>query len=242
MKARFEKTVTIMPSQIDAGGRLGVPDTFALFMDAATEAAGEIGVGMDFLRRKGMFWITVKTMIRFVDRPGILDTVQVSTWPEAPGEKRCNRHYAICRDGKPLVLGKTEWAIVSVLTKRPQRMAGLLPGALDYPAEAACPEPFPMIDERFDAPPFAEHRVVATDIDLARHMNNVAYVRAIVNAFSVKEWKRMDVREMTVIFRAPAHEGDTLQFRIRQDGGVMDVCGRLPGGQTVVLARMRLGR
>ena len=156
---------------------------------------------MDFLRRKGMFWITVKTMIRFVERPGVLETVQVSTWPEAPGEKRCNRHYAICRDGKPLVLGKTEWAIVSVLTKRPQRMAGLLPGALDYPAEAACPEPFPMIDERFDAPPFAEHRVVATDIDLARHMNNVAYVRAIVNAFSVKEWKRMDVREMTVIFR-----------------------------------------
>ena len=86
------------------------------------------------------------------------------------------------------------------------------------------------------------HRVVATDIDLARHMNNVAYVRAIVNAFSVKEWKRMDVREMTVIFRAPAHEGDTLQFRMRRDGDVMDVCGRLPGGQTVVLARMRLGR
>ena len=240
MELKYEKTITVLPSQIDAYGRLGVADTFSLFMDIATEAAGAMGVGWDFLKRRGMFWITVKTRVEFLDRPNLMDTVAVRTWPERPGEKRCDRYYEISRDGEPLVRGKTEWAIVSALTGRPQSMAKLLPEGLDYAAEPVCPEPFPMIDERFDAPPFAEHIVAATDIDMARHMNNVAYVRAIINAFSVKEWKRMDVRQMDVIFRASAHEGDVLRFQKRQDGDVLDIRGSLPNGKTIVLCRMRL--
>lgn len=242
MEARYVKTTTVLPSQLDPYGRLSVPDTFNIFMDAATEAAGELGVGFDFLRRKGMFWITVKTKIQFLNRPGILDAVQVATWPERPGEKRCNRHYELSRDGEVLIRAKTEWAIVSVLTKRPQAMAKVLPQALDYPDERACPEPFPMIDEGFPDPPFAEHTVRATDIDMARHMNNVAYVRAIVDAFSVKEWKQLDVRQFDIIFRASAHEGDVLRLYKRRTGDDLDICGRLPGGEVSVLARLKTGR
>ena len=242
MEMRYTWDVTILPSQLDPDGRLGVANTFDLFMDVATQAAGALGVGWDLLKRRGLFWITVKTRIEFLDPPKVLDRVQVVTWPEAPGEKRCNRHYEIRRDGEVLVRGKTEWAIVSMLTRRPQPMDKVLPQGLEYPLEQACPEPFPMIDETFDEPPFAWHRVTATDIDMARHMNNVAYVRAIQNAFSVKAWKKLDVRSMDVVFRASAVEGDELSFQSRRAGDVMDLRGSLPDGTTNVLARLRLGR
>lgn len=240
MEMTYEKRVTVLPSMADAAGRLGVPDTFSLFMDTATEAAGALGVGFEMLKRRGMFWITVKTRIQFIDPPGIMEDVTVSTWPETPGEKRCNRHYRISRNGETLVLGTTEWAIVSVLTGRPQPMAKVLPEGLEYPGEAAFAEPFPRIDPDFPDPPFAEHRVGAVDIDMARHMNNVAYVRAIVNAFSSKEWKKLGVREMTVIFPASAHEGDVLQLRRRQGKGALDVSGALPDGRVCVLARLAI--
>ena len=120
MDAKYTKTITVLPSQVDVGGRLGVPATFDLFMDTATEAADALGVGWELLLRRGLFWITVKTRFEFVDRPGLLDAVQVSTWPERPAEKRCNRHYEIRRGDEVLVRGKTEWAIVSMLTRRPQ--------------------------------------------------------------------------------------------------------------------------
>ena len=181
-----------------------MPDTFDLFMDIATEAAGEMGVGFDFLKRRGLFWITVKTRIRFLERPPVLSRVNVSTWPEAPGEKRCDRCYQVTdAAGRPLIQGRTEWAIVSVLTGRPQRIDRLMPEGLSYDGGGALlPEPFPMIDEAFPEPPFAAHKVVSTDIDMARHMNNVAYVRAIAGAFTVKEWKRLDVKQLDVIFRS----------------------------------------
>ncbi|MBQ8110964.1 MAG: acyl-[Clostridia bacterium] len=241
MRERYTRQITILPSQIDAFGKLSVPETFDLFMDVATEAAEEIGVGMGFLQKKGMFWITVKTRVRFLKRPGILDTVELATWPERPVGKRCNRYYEISSGGEPLVQGKTEWAIVSVLTRRTQNLEKLMPVELAYPDGPICEEPFPMIDEAFEGASFAEHIVKAVDIDLARHMNNVAYVRAIVNAFSIKEWKKLDVQQMDVIFRSSAHEGDVLRFRKRRQGNVMDICGSLPDGTTSVLARLTLG-
>ena len=241
MDTKYTKNVTILPSQVDSEGKLSVPTTFDLFMDVATEAADALGVGWRFLMKRGLFWITVKTRVKFINRPNMMDAVQIATWPDLPGDKRCDRYYEITRDGEVLAQGKTEWAIVSMLTRKPQSMAKVLP-AFPAPADApVCPEPFPMIDEDFAEPPFAEHRVLATDIDMARHMNNVAYVRAIVNAFSVKEWKKLNVREMDVIFRASAVEGDTLRFQRRVDGDCMDIRGSLPDGKTSVLARLRLG-
>lgn len=241
MNPIYTKTVAILPSQVDARGRLSPAHTFDLFMDTATEAAGAMGVGWDFLMRRGLFWITVKTRVRFIDPPRLLESVQVVTWPERPGDMRCNRHYEIRRGDAVLVQGKTEWAIVDVRAGRPQPMADILPADLVYPEAKACPEPFPMIDGDFPDPPFAWHLVTATDIDMARHMNNVAYVRTIINAFPLKAWEALDVKQMDVVFLASAHEGDTLSFRKRRNGDALDIRGDLPDGATSVLARLTVG-
>lgn len=239
MDLLFSRSITILPSQLDVDGKLSVPATFDLFMDVATQAADAMGVGWAFLMKKGLFWITVKTKIRFINRPGILQRVTVSTWPEAPKEMRCDRHYEIrSESGEVLVTGRTEWAIVSALTRRPQRMDKVLPQGLVYDHAPACPGPFPMIDEAIDDAPFARHTVSTLDIDMARHMNNVAYVRAIVNAFSVKAWKKLNVREMDVIFRVSAREGDELSFRQRRTDDGLDIVGALPDGRVSVLSRL----
>ena len=238
MNLIYAKTVTILPSQVDAWGKLSLDHTFDLFMDTATEAAGAMGVGWDFLIQRGLFWITVKARVRFIDPPGLLDTVEVVTWPEAPGEMRCNRHYEIRRDGAMLARGMTEWAIVSVQDGKPRPMADILPANLEYPDALACPEPFARISSHFADPPFAHHLVTNTDIDMARHMNNVAYVRAIVNAFPLKAWKALNVRQMDVIFLTSAHEGDALRFQQRRSDGALDIRGELPDGRVSVLARL----
>ena len=240
MQAKYTKETSIQLSQIDPLGRLSVPETFDLFMNTAAEAAEALGIGIGMLRTRGLFWLTVKTRVEFIRRPMIGERVTVSTWPDAPGDTRCERHYAITGGGETLVKGKTEWAIADMRTGRPQNLAGIMPEGLAYDIAPACPEPFPMIDDAFPEPPFAEHRVQTLDIDMARHMNNVAYVRAIVNAFSVKAWLGMDVRRMDIIFRASAREGDVLSFQKRISGDTLDIRGSLPGGETSVMARLIL--
>lgn len=241
MNAKYTKEITVLPSQTDMWGRLGVDHTFDLFMDTATEAAGALGVGWEMLMAKGLFWITVKTRIEFLERPRLLERVRVDTWPERPGELRCDRSYLLRRGDEVLARGKTEWAIVSVKTRTPQPMAAILPPELEYPDAPLLPEPFPMIGGDFDEPPFAEHRVAATDIDMARHMNNVAYVRAIMDGFSTREWEALNVRQMDVIFLNSTREGDVLRFQKRRAGDVLDIRGTLDDGKPSVLARLICG-
>ena len=240
MKSEFARTVTILPGQIDTGGHLGVPDTFELFMDTAALAAEKLGAGWGALGARGVFWITVKTMIRFLALPRFLDTVEVSAQLEAPEARRCRTHYRISKGGETLVLGKTEWALVDVGAGRQLAVADVLPRDIAFSADLPFPAPFPRIDTAFSEPPFALHRVTARDIDMARHMNNVAYVRAIVDAYPLRVWENMRVREMAVVFLASATEDEELRLQRRVRGPETDMLISGADGRKVALARLIL--
>ena len=79
MEPTFSKEQMILASRCDSTGRLGVSDCFDLFMDAATEHAEDLEGGFTALGRKNQFWITVKTRVDFVRRPGLTETVTVTT-------------------------------------------------------------------------------------------------------------------------------------------------------------------
>ena len=105
MQNFYERDLTILPSMCDATAKLGIPNAFALFMDLATEHAEILGVGMNGLMKQGLFWLTVRTRIRFSDRPAMTEKVRLRTWPEAPERSRCNRDYAILRGDEIIVSG-----------------------------------------------------------------------------------------------------------------------------------------
>ena len=55
MENRFGKEITILPSLCDSAALLGIPDTFGLFMDVASEHAAALGCGIRELGEKGLF-------------------------------------------------------------------------------------------------------------------------------------------------------------------------------------------
>ena len=83
MKCVYSKQITILPSLCDFDAKLSVPSAFALFMDAATEHAELLGFGMNALVPRGLFWLTVRSKVRFIRRPSLTETVTVTTWPVA---------------------------------------------------------------------------------------------------------------------------------------------------------------
>ena len=77
MYARMDKNAKIYLSMCDESGRLSIPGLFNLFIDAAGEHGTEIGLGMDDLAKKGLFWLAVKTKIQVSERPALLDEVRL---------------------------------------------------------------------------------------------------------------------------------------------------------------------
>ena len=103
MEELYQQQTVITPSLADASGRLGCADAFGLFMDLAASHAERLGIGLAAMAARGLFWLTVKTQIRFLRRPGLMTAVTARTWPEAPGKMRGDRSYELTRDGETLV-------------------------------------------------------------------------------------------------------------------------------------------
>ena len=239
MMEKYKMQRQIGPSICDASGKLGYAEAFGLFMDTASFHADQIGVGLNSMAQKNLFWLTVKTQVNFIRRPKMLQNVTLETWPEQPDKMRGNRSYVMRIGEDEVITGKTEWAVINTESHKLVPLDGIYPAELCFENGTAAPEPFARIADHFEeAEPYAEYRVCSADIDVGGHMNNTAYVRRLMGTFSNEELKAMRLSRMDVIFRASCYEGDVLRFSRQHTANGLDI--RVSrGAQTVLLVRMQ---
>lgn len=240
MNEVFEQELIVTPSICDASGRLSCHDCFGVFMDIASIHAKALGVGVDEMAARDLFWLTVKTQITFLERPRMMERVTLRTWPEAPGKVRGNRSYQLLRGDRLLISGKTEWAVTNMKTKQFALMSEVYPPDMTFPEASASDVPFARIPDNFyDCEPFSAYTVRSTDIDVGGHMNNAAYLRAIFGAFSCEALRSLQIGRIDVAFRSPCYEGDRLLLQQKQTDAGLDL--RIVNGDAVaLLARIQV--
>lgn len=241
MECKLEKAISIGLSMCDNTGRMAIPHIFSLFMDLAAEHGDSIGVGMNTLSQKGLFWLTVKTKVRIYHRPALLDTVTAVTWPESPGRIRCDRSYELRSGDELLAAGKTEWAMLETATGRLARIADAYPPSIEHCPRTACEGVYAKIPDDFTAcPEIGRYTVRSTDIDLGQHMNNAAYIHALFGALSCQEQADMDICEADILFRNSCYEGDHLSIRRRETAGGLEFGILKEDGSTAAAVRILL--
>lgn len=239
MACIMEKEMTVLPSVCDDTARLSIPSIFSIFMDLASEHGEIIGVGGAELQKKGLFWLTVKTKIKIYDCPEMMAKIKAQTWPEAPERIRANRYYLLTDGQKPLAEGKSEWAIISTEDGKLHRIDEVYPSDIDHYENKVCNEPFRRMSDDFsDCETFCEYTVKSTDIDLGKHMNNAAYMRAIFGAFSCKEIEEMNISEAEIAFKSPCFEREKLAVKIKKIEEEILIAMIKEDGKTAVVARL----
>lgn len=238
MENTLTKTFHVVPSQCDSTARLGIPNTFSMLMDVATEHADHLGIGPAYLFRENRFWLTVRAKAVFHRRPSLTETVELSTWPEAPEKYRCYRDFTLKNGDELLVEGKSEWVILDRKTGRLLNVADVYPEGLVLREDVILPERFHHISEDFSsAETIGTYKVLSTDIDLGGHMNNAAYIHAFATLFSTEEWNKLDIREMEAVYRAQCFEGEVLTVRRNVLEGASEVLFEKPDGTAAFLMR-----
>ncbi|MBQ1281326.1 MAG: hypothetical protein IIY16_03670 [Oscillospiraceae bacterium] len=240
MESKYCSSYTVLPSACDFSSQLGVANAFAVFMDAATAHAQTLRVGAKDMMDRGLFWLTVKTRIRFHRRPALMEQVTVETWPEPAGKVRCLRNYTIRSGEELLIEGKTEWAVMNLESGRLMPATDIYPKELVHLEETVCDGPFARIREDFsDGVQLGEYRVCATDIDLGGHMNNAAYVRAVMSMFTTAQLCEIEIREMEAHFRASCYEGEVLKICARFPEEGMEIGMLREDGKAALLVLIR---
>lgn len=209
----LNKRIAVLSSLCDLEGRMGVYNIFNCFMDMAAEHAEHIGVGYHAMLARRCYWVAVRTRVRFYDRPRIMEKIEGESWPFAPSLAKNDRFYRLTKDGRVLAEGRTEWAAQNMDTGRVMRCSEYFPEGTDFRTDKVCEEAFTRFKPLSGEYEEFFYTVSAMDIDTGRHMNNVMYIRMLLNTFSCDELKAMDITEVEVSYRRACLEGEKLSIR-----------------------------
>ncbi len=236
MESIFERDLIVTPDYCDASGALSPLAAFTIFQGIAAQHAEALGVGSAAMAKKGEFWLTVHTRVDLFARAEMMDSLTVRTWAEACSERdvRTYRSYTLSRGESLIARGKTEWAILGP-EKRVIRFGDSgFPKDYPFPAESAIPKKLQRFHEKFEDTDFFSHYAVRpTDIDLGRHMNNVAYVRLLLDCFSAKELSSGQIRSVELHYSTPCFEGEELTvYKKLSDDGTCRIAIVKPDGKT----------
>jgi acyl-ACP thioesterase len=239
MENTFQYRCAVMPSMTDHNARLSLKAMMNLFMDAATMHASQLGVGAADILPRGLFWLTTKTMVIVERYPQLMEQLTVTTWPLRPEGQRCYRDYTLSCGDEIVAIAKTLWVAWNIAANAVQPVDGLFPADLAFREDDCCPHDFTMIDHNFTEDQLiGRHVVVSGDIDLGRHVNNVAYVSALLNFFSSAQLDELNIRKFEINYLTPCTEGETLSFYRREKNGGLELTALKENGHNAILVRI----
>ncbi len=242
METVYRKNVIVELSRCGRDCRLSVPAVFEAFQDIAVEHAELLGLGFDAMNARGLFWITAKTKVRILRRPKLLAPITVETWPCLPGPVRADRCYRILEGGETVAEGRTEWAVIEVPALKVHRLSDIYPEGMKLSDEVLLPEHFRRVPE--DTSDCTERTPVlvrSTDIDLGKHMNNIAYIREMLSTYTTGELGQMNIKSLEVCFRHPCYEGETLRVFERKTESGREIVMKKEDGSPAFFALIDLG-
>ena len=220
----FEKQIVLTPDLCGSAAALSPLAAFTIFQGIASEHAERIGVGGAAMAKRGEFWLTVHSRVDFYEPAYLMDELTARTWPK--GEQT-------------VALGRTQWAILGPEQKILRFEQSGFPADFPFPDAAAIAEP--PVRFYFNQTATTEiytHLVRATDIDMGRHMNNVVYIRLLLDCLPAKELASGRIKSIEAHYASPCLEGETLGVFCRRKERLCRMAVRHADGRPAVLAQI----
>jgi len=213
------KMFQVRAVDIDPGGRIQPVIFLEYLLESAAEQAGQFGVSVTDLFRKGLTWVLSRFHVEFIRYPKWGDTVEIKTWPSARLPLFAVRDYEVTDDRGLMASATSSWLIIDLRNKRPVRTNDHLAG---FPtlAQRAVADDFAPLPGLTREDGLREFPVFFSDLDINRHVTATVYVHRALE--SVPDEILFDFRpaRIEVNFRAEAFYGDRILSRVeRLEGG-----------------------
>ena len=192
-----------------------------LFQDAFTEFFTQYGCDSVAMgKTHGAVWAIARSKFVYDRLPLWGEWVRMKAFPVKISAASVHLNVLVeTLEGEPLLRCRQEMCVVNV-TDHSLRRVNTTPFPMDLPLQP------PVLDTPFERRKLAldggdlayTHIVLSTDTDLNGHLNNVAYVRLLLDAFPSDFWDAHPVQAFDIHFAAESREGEELQIFRKQEG------------------------
>ena len=238
----YSRDFIVQPDHCDMAATMSPLAAFIAFQAISAEHAQELGIGVSAMMKSGKFWVITHNRIEFTEEAHLLDVLKVSTWPFpcGPEDTRVYRGYTLNKADKLLAYGYTQWAIT-----------GADGGAVPF-KESGFPEDYQFmdikkpsnelewfIDDFTQEDKISEVTVRSTGIDFGRHLNNIAYIRMMLDQFPAKYITARSIQAIEIHYGHPCKEGETLSVYRKQEGNTFRYAIRKTDGNNAALGSVK---
>lgn len=228
------KRQKVSASMTDSRANLSVSGIFQLVEDAVTELMGELKIdGLTAKREYNAVWVFVKNRIKFLKSVAWNEEIVIRSFVSA--KSRASISIDVTVKNKTGDICAYARVLLCALDLQSGRIRKVDTVGVGEQVAVAVPE----FDVRFakipdtDLPEAASVQVGYTSIDFSRHTNNKAYVRFILDTYSVSQLESKRIEEMEVIYVNQSYENDVLTIR-KGSFGTKDIVVLQCGDKVVV--------
>ncbi len=205
--------------QVHPSGELRL-SAFQRFFETASRAdCDRIGATYSALLQKDVVFIITKIHYDIKAMPRCDSDFVMRSWSERVGGVIFTRCFDATASGKTVVSGYSEWALMNIKTRRPERTS-----TIDMPFENMLLMPDYSFVRRIDAEgaTFAGDRIVyESDLDQNNHLNNSRYADIAIDFLPIEMQK--SPRNATFIYSSECRLGDKLEINTRCDANSANV-------------------
>jgi len=212
----YERPYRVNTYEADASGRLGIPGLFNYLQDIAAHHATALDRGKESLEKDNRFWVLSRILVDISDMPGWEEELIIRTWPRGVDKLFALRDFEIFGP-KGIRYGAATscWLMVNRDNRRPVRpdesLADLDGAPENESALVRYPSKLPGAGSQ--AKESTAFPVKYSDLDFNMHVNNVQYIRWIIDAYPQDFILGNTFRSAEVNYLAEALPGDKITVR-----------------------------
>lgn len=157
--------------------------------------------GIDDLKANNMAWVLSRLRLKILQFPVWKDKIEIETWSLGTDGLFGNREFKIYNEkGETLAIASSSWLVVNTFSKRPvrpQKIVEKMPLNLEKPLFETSLEKLQIKEELFPKENILIHY---SDIDINQHVNNVKYIKWIVDSCPMEFLTHKEIKQIEINF------------------------------------------
>ncbi len=197
--------------EMDASAELSLPGVCNWLQESAGNHAAHLGWSMGRLADEGLTWVLSRLRLRIGALPRWGDEALIETWPSGVDRLFSLREFRlVSATGEILAEAATGWLLIDVRRRRPKRPPDAIGELAARTPGGVFEDGFADLPEVADALPSRSYVVRFGEVDINRHVNNVAIVAWVQESLDREMLVHHRPAAVDVEFRGEAVLGDTV--------------------------------
>ncbi len=236
--------IDMLPQYREAGadGFIGLKGYMNYCQDAATWHMHTFGLGNDRLIEEfGIAWMFTKCHVSLYGKGDYTSPIMVETGMTDIQKARVDRDFRITQEGRLLAQARIENCLYHLHDNRLCRLQeiGFPDIEPDTPLEKT--EIKKIKRDISGMEKGYERKVLYSDLDKSRHMNNLHYTDLFMDAFPPEFYEEKRITGYDINYISQSFYGDVLSVYMKQDANAFDMAAVNEEGKIIAMARITQG-